>query len=730
MIPNRKRFARMIAAWAAAGGVALLSTQGGALAADGEVTFGTQDWNQSEREAKFEEFRAIPMGPFVESFSLTDRMGPGRYALFGNDALQNDQTTTVLYRRSRWTAFVDYQRIPHNFSFLARTPYTEIAPGVLALPDSLQRMNQTNSGAYVATMTDRLNSSPQIPLGFRTDLARARVKARLARGLLVDVRGSRRQRDGTKAFGGSFGFSNAVEITEPIRQTMDTGEARASYTHQRVTVEATGAVEQFLNETDVLIVDNPRRYTDSNSAGSSKALIDLYPDNRTVRGSLGGSVQFPHRTTFTGVVGVATTKQHDKWRRLTANTAILQPDSFPLPGTNSEAKAVISTQDLRLTSAALGKASGTIRYRRQEYDNQTPKRTIRGQVAYDQTWQPATVTTHPIGFTNTAFGADVDVTPIPKAMLSGTIEQIKRERTYREVAEDKELVLSGKARVRPHAGWELTGRYRHGNRELDHFEEEDYENAAGAFVEQPTLRRFDVADRKQDMAGVAVGWSGIERVQLSLSYDYERSKYHDRKLPDIDAAYTLTDTSETQLGLLDETRRSIAADGTFEVSDRLTLTGGYGWVAVGTNQRSRESGIQMTRNDSTTWQARVKDWFVYATGSATWTSKSDRVTLSLTYDFDRSPGVYILRNFRGTAQDLAGTLYRRESVGAESWYKWSEGTSVGLRWEWEQFHVDDFSNEKVPFIFPTTGASTALFLGDSYQDYRAHTVGVLLRRTF
>ena len=49
---------------------------------------------------------------------------------------------------------------------------------------------------------------------------------------------------------------------------------------------------------------------------------------------------------------------------------------------------------------------------------------------------------------------------------------------------------------------------------------------------------------------------------------------------------------------------------------------------------------------------------------------------------------------------------------------------------WEQFDATDYANENVPLLFPLTGVSTALFLGDSIQDYRAHMVGVFMRKTF
>jgi MtrB/PioB family decaheme-associated outer membrane protein len=707
----------------------LLAPSGAVFAADGEVTFGTQWWDQTAREAKFQEFRDLPNGPFIDSFVLLDDFKTDRYAIIGVDALQNDQSTTALYRHPRWTATLQYARVPHNFSFVARSPYTEGTRGVFSLPDSLQRANQENAGAFTSTMTDLLRNSPRIPLGFRTDLSRARLKGRLGRGIQVDLLGSRRQRDGTKAFGGSFGFSTAVELTEPIQQTMVQGEARASYVRKRVAVEASGGVDAFENQVDAMIFDNPRRYTDSATLGSSSGRTDLYPDNRTLRASLKAGIQLPRRTSFTGFVGVSQITQKDRWLPLTINSAILQPDTFPLPGTNTDGKAVVFTQDYRVTGAPVSHVSGTLRFRRHEYDNQTPIHVIPGQVAYDQTWQPGAVTTHPIGFTNTTAGADIDLTPTQRVSLSGTAEHIRRDRTFREVARDNEWVLRARVRVRPRAGLDFEGSYGHGDRKLDHFEEADYQNASGTFVEQPTLRRFDVADRQQETARGAIGWSPDDRLQVSAAYEYQRDKYQDPDLAPLEAPFD-PDTSETQLGLLDQVRRSISTDADFRLTDRVSLSAGYGWVMVYSNQRSRESAATVALTDSTTWQARIKDWFDYATASVTWQPVPDRLSVVGTYEFNHSPGAFRLTNFRSTAVDLPTTDYRTQRVGAETWYKVDDGTSLGLRWSWEEFKVNDYTTEDIPLLFPVTGASTAIFLGDSIQDYRAHIIAVFIRRVF
>ena len=703
----------------------LLSALAGVAYADGEVTFGTQWWDQSTREAKYQEFGDYPNGPYLESFMLRDALWGGQYALVGTNALRADQSTALTYRKPRWTASLEYAQTPHNFSYFSISPYRQSAAGVLVLPDTLQKTIQDGpASAYAAVMSDALKAAGRTPLGFRTDLTRARLRGRLAPGLEFDLRGVRRKRSGNKAYGGSFGFSSAIEIMEPINQTMSEGEARLSYYKNRLSLEAVGGVSAFENQVDALIWDNPRRLDDSPTAGSSRGRIDLYPENRTVRGSLSAAIQFQRRTSLNASVGISQTVQDDEWLPFTINSAMLQPDTFPLPGTNTDGKAVVSTQDVRLTSQPTKMIGGVLRFRRYDYDNQTEEHTIPGSVAYDQSWSATPRTSHPFGHTVMTYGADVTFHPVSKITVTGLAEHTERERTHREVTDDAEDVLGVKVRVRPASSFEATASYRTASRELEAFHEEDYQNAVGAFIEQPNLRRFDVADRDQEQATAGIGWSPNERVSLSLSGEFLRNEYKDD-----DAMDDFPNT--THLGLLDEVRRAVSTDGSFHVNDKIDLSAGYGWGMIYSNQRSRESSSSTLQGaDSTNWQARLKDWFTYATGTVEWRPVVDKVTVSTTFLFERSPGTFRLTNFKGTAIDLPTTRYLREGLGTEVWYHVDESLSLGGYWAWEQFEVDDFANADVPLLFPTTGSVTALFLGDETRDYRANRVGLAVRRTW
>ena len=692
----------------------LLTGSGAALAADGFVTTGYQWWDQTQPEAKYQEFREMPQGLFVESFLYRDNLLNGHLSAWGSNALRSDQSVSGAFRKPRWTLSADYAQVPHNLSLVSSTGYAFLDPAIQTLPDSLQRQNQENPNAYTTTMQDFLQDANGLHLGFRTDLMQASFRGRPGNGLDVELRAARRNRSGTKAYGGSFGFSNAIETVEPIRQSMAEAEARGSLTRSRVTVEGSFLVSGFENDNSTLIWDNPRRITDA-SGNPAQGRLDLYPDNQQWRATGRLGLQLPRRTAFQGLISYGESTQNDDWLPYTINSSqFARTDSFPLPGTGTDAKALLTTGDARLTTHVVNHVGATLRFHWNKYDNRTPSHHLEGQVPYDGTWNGNDVETHPFGNERRVYGADVDWNPMRQVGLSGTVEQIDRKHTFREVPEDNEFAWEGSVRLRPNNQFLAIAEYRHGDREMEHFDEEHYQDESGNFIEQPELRRFDVADRIQDRIDASIAYTGVENLGLSVRYGYLREDYHN-----------------TELGLVDYLQRSAGISASYIATARLELNGSFSWAHIFTEQHSRESpGATLRLDDSTNWTARLTDDLISAEAGFSYQLMPDRLALQTSYFYDRAPGTYDLSNFRGTAQDLPTTLYFRHGFDIETRWTVQANTDLALRWLWEEYEVTDFQTEDIPLIFPLTGTSNAIFLGDSSLDYHANAVQLLFSRRF
>ncbi len=707
-----------------AGGVAVAAAPAVARS-EANATFGSQWWTQNRDEAKFMEFREVPRGGFLQSFVVRDWSGRNAWSIYGTNAIRRDQMVDLAWNNgARWGVNVRYQQIPHNFSRIARSPYAEVAPGVLALPDTLQRTNQENPNAYTNIMTDLLASAPRVPLEFRTNLVRAQARVRPARGWQVEVTGTERKRSGNKAYGGAFGFNSAIEIWEPIDQRMLDGAVKASYHRDRYTVMVDAGVSVFDNNLSSLRWDNPKRLTDTTFAtaytggnGSAAGQLALYPDNQVVRGTVGLAVQLPRRSALSATVGVSQSTQDQDLLPFTVNTRIPEAVSNPLPAKSPDAKATVLNGNYRLTSRAVKDLVATLRLQHYRYDNQTPELTFPGHVRLDQVWEPGPEDTHPFGNENLTAGVDLDFTPLSKVSVGGSYERRTREHTLREIEKDKENVFAARLRLLPLENVSVEARYRHGERELeDSTFTEEYTDDAGVLIEQPGLRRYDLADRRQDQARATVAWSPTDKLDLTGYYAFLRDDYF-----------------HTPLGLQEQEQHVVTAQATLHPTERVDLGGGYGLGINRTTQRSRESGASISTNPNVDWRAKLQDRDDFIFAQAGWQAWKDKLSLNGTYEFSRSFGEYELSNPAGTAQDLPSTLYRRHDVTVEAVYKWLANADLVARYGVEDFHVVDFASVNVPLLNPATsalGPANAVYLGDGVQTYRAHLVSGMVRYRF
>ena len=703
------RFTTILAA-----GTLLLAWSAAALA-DGYVAGGTQWWYQSQEEAKYQEFREVPQGLFIESFLYRNPLLGGHVRAWGAHLLRSDEYIAGDYHKPRWSAEVSYRETPHNFSFVSSTGFAFVEPGIQTLPDALQAAVQIGPDpSDVTILTDYLNNARPLDLGFRTDVLGARLKTRPGQGFRVEIDGSRRNRSGYKAYGGSFGFSNVVETAEPIRQSMAQGEARVTYTKKKLTLEGLFGLSAFDNHVSTLTFDNPNRLIDSVSA-SSRGRIDLYPDNRQWRAGFNLALMLPHRSSLDGAFEYAETRQTDSWLPYTINSALFaRTDSFPLPGTDTDGKAQLRTVNVRFTSHPFAHLGGTLRFRDHKYDNKTPSWELAGQAPYDGSWNGTPVETTPFGNRQTVSGADLDWNPIRQASLYGTVEFTHREHTEREIVADNELAGEGKIVLRPKTWLTATGKYRYGDRDADAIDPEAYLSETGTLEEQPGLRRFDVASRIQNLGEASLSWTGYSPLAATLNFRYLRNEYH-----------------ETIMGLQDDLQKSAAFDLAYTPNDRFDLEGTVGYAWIYTNQASRTSNVSVpVQADTLNWRARLYDEILSATGNVGYHA-TKKVDLNLTYFYERSPGTYRLTSVKLSppAQDLPGTWYRRQGVGTEVTYKLTQVADVSARWGWEEYDANDFASQDIPLLL-VAGTSRALFLGDNTLDYVAQAVSLVLTRRF
>jgi len=699
--------------------------------ASGEVVFGAQNWWQSVNEAKYQEFREKPNGAFVESFLVRGAIGRTTVTGWGSDLFLRQQALGgALDRGIKLQVDGSYTQLPHLFSQIARSPFTNMGGGVFLLPDSLQRQNQDNPGGYIPRMNSELAVAPQIPLSHRADVADARLRYRPSQPWELGLKAERRARTGSKAYSLSFGFANTNEVVEPIDQDAVDVSGTAHYTRGKLGVQVLAGYSHFDNHADALTVDNSRRATDSATLGSSRGRLDLYPDNQAVRAQADLHYDLGKRTQFFGTFGASRITQDDPWLPFTINGAFSPAtlDSlYPDGRRSTDAAALRITHDYRVLSRLTEKLRGTLRFRNQQYDNQTEDFPFRGVVQYDQSLVRDTVGfhNHPYGNEQTAMGADVDGWLGRALNFTVSYDHRLREHTLREVENDTEDAVFGRVRGQVADG----GYYRldagFGHRTGDDFEVAEYQRpdqADTVYVENPNLRRFDVANRDRSTAAGEVGWALSDRLDVSINADYRRDDYGD-----------------TRYGLQDDERWMLLGQATLGVTSNWDLTGGYGYGRKDSDQGSQERTAtpQIPINDNNLeagidWTARIRDRNDYGFVQSTWRVVPRTFSVDASYWVSRDMTDYFLDNETNTAIDLPSTYYLRQEGWLLFHYLLSDGTELQGRYGYDTWKVDDFAATDIPLlgVAGSPPAATAIYLGAGYRNYTAHSVAFAVARKF
>lgn len=730
------------------------------------VTFGGLWYDQTQPEAKFVEFRDVQKGGFVEKWMVSGEKGRRAWEFSGANALRADENARFNYTNGiRYELSANYVQTPHNFSFITRSPYDarNMGNGVwnFSLPDSFQAWNEqllnvsgsaaSAAGAkYNARIADLLRNSALMPIGFRTDAANAKLAMRPAKGWQVSLTGEKRDRSGTKPWSAAFGFSGAMEIWEPINQRTLDGGLGVTYTGKNVVVSADGGVSQFKNYASTILWDNPRRLTSSaagNNAGAGYGQMDMYPDNKAVRGNLSIGLTLPSQTYATVVAGITQMTQDDLFLPFTTNQAVIDtaakypatPLAFLGGETSLGGKADATKLDAKLTTRAIQNLDATARMNYYKYDNKTPVLEYGSSVAYDQTLQKGPFETDPFGNHTMTIGADLDYDIMSQVTVGATAEHRKREHTYREVEKDAENVLIGTASLRPMKGVRLSGNYQTGKRTPDEPVNLDDFKSGSAYVEQPNLRRFDVSERKQTKAKGMLSWMANEKVDFSANYDYYKNDFngYDAEKNNLVTAYG------SQLGLLMNKGNNVVANMSLHATSAIDFSIGYGYGKSESDFHSKYSGAATLRqDDSLAWQIHTNDYNSLVLSSLDWASKSNKTTFSLNYEFDASRTAYdMMQAFDlvsgkvvpWTGSDVPTITYRRHDIQAQFMMTPVRDTQIGVRYGRQIFKAKDFSLDNIPVVYASSDAavaSTGIYLGDKLLNYKANTAALVVTRKF
>ncbi len=710
---------------------------------DGSLTVGGGFWTQSNPEAKWTEYNAVPRGAFLGDYVLRQFNGQLAGAVWGSAPDRHDQSNSMyLAKGVRWRLDADFNASPHNFSNVARTPYAENTKGVFTLPDSLQRLIQngvtgTNATVQNAYLRDLLNSTGHgVALGLNTDVTTARLRARPMKGWQFELRGSDRERNGSQALGATMGGPGGptVELPAPIDQRTIDVDASGSYVHGPARVMVSAGMSSFHNRLTSIQFDHFRVFN-TGYARSTKNQMSVAPDNDQIRGRVVASWQLPYASLFTATIGVSQTNQKQDFLPMTVNDTILYrssvgTDSTKLERGNLEGKVTEIVQDYRLTGHPIANFHGTLRFRQEKLDDKTPVMAFPyGVVNYDQTWSRTPAESEGDSHTKTVFGFDGDYELARQASVSVLYEHRMRDLPeWREVVKDAENVFGAKLHTRPMDGVEASVGYTMGQRRMDEFELHAYEGG-----EWPTFRRYDVADRDQSKVDGELSYSGIEWFDASVSVWWNKDDY-----------------PNSDFGLQSVDNTQFLGEGTWHVNKTVDLTGGFGYGQQKATQSSIEqpnAGVSDTAGVAP-WTAAFTDKNAYAFAKLEWWAKPKKMQVTGEYTFIRDMLVYDFSHYfkrsaaglipanvaSTTAINLPSAFNRTSDVVLATNWRYTPQFQIGCSYGYTKYDISDALLQNIAYVNAnptnTTSAASAIFLGNNRMSFYAHRFKVTATRRF
>lgn len=714
-------------------GSAAAQTRVGGLNIEGGVEAGTWffiDEPLKEERAKFEEYRDMSFGPFLQGLRLrffTDDEGYSTEFLGSKWGREDQEFSLRTGRTGLWRFEFDWDQTLHTFSTTARTPAHEVARGDWRLPG-------------LGSLRDFNTSRKLDDVSVRWDTARIGLTLTPTPDLDLTARYTRIRKDGDRPFSMSFSspFSGAnfIELLEPIEQTVHDFRLGAAYVSEKWQIQVGYALSIFENDLSRVRFDNPcfqgpigggaafgctagESRTAALNVVPERGQSSLPPDNMAHTVNLAGAVSLPLRTRVTANLAYSLWLQNDDFLPMTINPSVAALPALQLPQNSLNGIASTTLVNVGLTSRPFPvPLSLSTKYRMYNHTDNSDTITFPSRIVSDR--------------------------PLAGLLLTAGRRAEREEFTRNNLDADARYQVIRAVATTLGVGWERWNRGPERQaRESDEYfgkaavDAEFAEWVTARLTYKPSFRRsnyhphigdFPVFTRQFDQA-----WRDRQRVDLLL------------QLTPLDTlAITPTvgwlhdDYVRTNFGLNRETIWSAGFDVGWNPVERVSFSAGFMHEEADRDLTSRATAALV----NTDWLSNMKD----QTDSVHLGSKVGLIKNVLDWTVNAyyavSNGTIETRNPNATAGGpalAAGALAMRfpdftdENVRLDTAlrYRLSKSWTASLFYAFEMFSKNDWRTDTLqPFNENLAGTTGSIYLGSDAKDYTAHIVGVMLGYTF
>ncbi len=542
----------------------------------GGATVSGQGGDGLNDSSKLEQYGEIPEGVFVPDFWYSYSKGKFYLDVDGTNPGLNDQFLSLdTGKKDAFNLRITWDENPNWMSNTARTPYTEVSPGVFKVPDGMQLALQN----IYAPWTGSAPANPLNPnfyalegwvangfpvdLGYQRKTGKGDLAFKLGKSGTLNLVYSREQRDGNKntTFYGGPDF----EVATPINYTTDDFKVAFDWAKNNFFANASVDFNQFTNDVPFVEIDNTQRLQLTNPTTGAKVINDsdyfrlwMAPDNKANSFDLTGGVLLAKKHKLTASLSTGTMKAD--WNTLPISTnPNLQTNpanpNFTIipPYGNIEAKFDHFMGQVKLAGDFTDRFGYILSWRKFELDDKTEEyrftSTVRGDVG--ASYSAAGFTREAEGYGTESLRGELHVLLAKGLRLGASYGQDKRTYDAREYEDVEDDVFI------------LTGDYNY-----------DWANLHLAWT------NLDRKPGSGNAEAIQPTWQGATQTDIT-----ERSRHN------LSAIFTLMPTSkfnvaltgakqsndfaESVTGLLDQTFDSFGVDFTFVPSDRMSFGAGY-----------------------------------------------------------------------------------------------------------------------------------------------------------
>lgn len=666
---------------------------------EGHVDFGFRGtvFGDSADEARYQRYRDLRNGPFVEGFQWGRDSDRTFWNVRASHIGYRDQQYAANYNNfGKVKASFEWNQIPLFFSRDTRTAFVEQSSGVLRLGD-LPRLVQT--GAATAAVYNQQAAS--FDLRLKRSIADFRLVYSATPALDLSVTFKNTLKDGEQPWAGTFGFADAVELPAPVdTRTTDVGVA-AEWIAPRGDVRVGYDSSMFRNSVSTLVWDNPLRFADA-TTGPAQGRMALWPNSTINAGSVSGLVKLGASSQATAYVSLGNWSQNDPLVPFTTNTALPQ---IPLDRATADTSARVTATAFAFNSRPRNDVWLNARFRSYDFDNRTPLFHLANTVAYDTSVAAfAEGETSPYSFIRKAFDFDASWTPITFAAFRAGYTHEAVEQTFRTFDTTNENTLRLSADATGIRWVTVRAVYEHAKRVGSGLDEQTLDDIG----EQVSLRQFDISDRNSNRFSTIFMFTPQSAVSLNA---------------------TVFVGSEDRPGAVFGLRSNDNHGGSVGVDyvpgNAVSVGASYEFEKYTALQRSRQANPGVQFEDPTRdWTTDSADRVHTFTLSADLLKLGRKTDVRFAYDVSRAESVYVYGLAPNTTllpvAQLPPVRNTRNRLSADGRYMLTPHLGAGLVYWFEKYDVEDYAFS--PATLNTVSQPSFISLGYLYRPYTANTL--------